>query len=607
MMKLRIPQQSEAQDSTFPNHPRKVKKWLADLPQANMGEITRQIFGAVREINRRKIPAKQRLEILEMLRTPSRSIFDNLKKYFINRTFPLPEKSKKIVTLNQALLQEMALGYKIIIQQAATKSEKVDNKSLTISIARAIKYQSELFLRASEIYASVPAHIWQETHQIFAYAIDTKLHRNMVDDSENPNKKASIEDIYKQMLLFSLSRPTAMRQSDSERVYNKLYNWSAQTNLGDQTQENQVNRFFCARIEEDRPPSYVNQQDCNSDNRVFTLETTDLVDNIRKEISSPAREQDSITVGAELSTETLKALAMSWGVMPTRRFSRAGKHGHIAAAIGLAHAAKMISQSNIPESLEAISNSFDEGASFSLENIPEELKSMPDNQSGYMTHTEIGKTDNNAWDMVAKGRVMTDAFDQQRKVREAQQLKLHKEDDDLHWQVVNISAGGYCLRWNSETTSKAQIGELIAVHEREANGGYEWRIGVIRWMQFTSEDGLEIGVQLLSPKVIAAQAHRLNKRDEIPFEALMIPGIRPLNQPATVILPAHAFKTGDKLKVEVFEQTIEIRLSDKNEHTGSFTQFQFEHLEQQVRKHKIEKKEESSKKKDDFDEIWSSL
>ena len=33
--------------------------------------------------------------------------FDNLKKYFINRTLPLPEKSQKIVNLNQSILQEL--------------------------------------------------------------------------------------------------------------------------------------------------------------------------------------------------------------------------------------------------------------------------------------------------------------------------------------------------------------------------------------------------------------------------------------------------------------------------------------------------------------------
>ena len=606
-MKLRIPEQTDGNDSVLPIHPRKFKKWLANLPQANMGEVTRQIFSAIRELNRKKIPPKHRLEIMEMMREPSRGIFDNLKKYFINRTFPLPEKSKKIVNLNQALLQEMAMGYKIIIQQAVDKSEKVDTKSQTIAIARAIKYQSEFFLRASEIYATAPTNIWKDTHQIFAYAVETGLDNKTIDDCENPNKKTSILNTYKQMLLFSLSRPTALRQSDTERVYNKLYSWVTQTNLNNETQENQINKFFCVHIDKDRPPSYLNQQDCDSDNKVFTLETTELVNNIQKEIDSSKAEQDSIAVGEDFSIETLNALTVAWGAMPKRRFSRAGKQGHIPVAIGLTHAAKMIRENNLPDTLKEVSDSFNAGNSFSLESIPEELKSMSDGSSSYLTHTEIGGTQNNAWDMVARGRTMTDAFDQQRQLVESENLKLNKEDDDLHWEIVNISAGGYCLRWNSENTSKAQIGEIIAIHELESNGSYEWRIGAIRWMQFTAQNGLEIGIQVLSPKVIAAEVQRVKKLNEEPFDALMIPGIRPLKQSATIILPAHAFKTGDKLRVKVYEQDIGIALTDKKEHTGSFTQFQFIHKDQQMQKDKTDKKSETSKKKDDFDEIWSSL
>lgn len=606
-MNLQIPEQIGYEDGDIPAHPRKFKKWLAEIPQANMGEITRQIFGAIRELNRKEIPAKHRLEIMEMLRTPVRSIFDNLKKYFINRTFPLPEKSEKIVNLNQSLLKEIAQGYKIIVQQAYDESEKIDNKNVTTSIARAIKYQSELFLRANEIYASVPENIWHDTHQMFAYAVKNKLHKNSVADNENPDKKTTIENLYKQILLFSLSRPAAMRQSDTVRVYNKLHKWSELCNLSFNIKENQVNQLFCVRLDEDQPPSYLSQKDYDSNNPILILDTTKLVNSINKEINNARSGHDTITVGDELSTETLKALALAWGVMPKRRFSRAGKQGHIAAAIGLAHASKMISDSNLPESMEKMSNSFDADSSFSLEHIPEQLKAMSETPSGYMTHTEIGSPSNNAWDMVARGTVMTDAFEKQRQIRENERVKLNKEEDDLHWEVVNVSAGGYCLRWNSNTTSKAQIGELIALREREKRGGYEWHVGVIRWMQFTANNGLEIGVQVLSPKVVAAKAFRLNRRDEAPFESIMVPGIKPLKQAATIILPAHAFKTDDKLKVEVFDQKIEIKLSEKKEHTGSFTQFQFAHIEQLNRNKKIQKKEDASKKKDDFDEIWSSL
>ena len=254
-----------------------------------------------------------------------------------------------------------------------------------------------------------------------------------------------------------------------------------------------------------------------------------------------------------------------------------------------------------------MSESFDAESSFSLEHIPDELKAMADESSAYMTHTEIGNNQDNAWDMVARGNTMTKAFDQQRKQPQEEKLKLNKEDDDLHWEIVNISAGGYCLRWNSINTSKAQIGEIIAIHERETNGNYEWRIGAIRWMQFTSKNGLEIGVQILSPKVIAANAKRFNRVNEAPFEALMIPGIRPLNQAASIILPAHAFKTGDKLKLEVFAQNIDIKLNDKKEHTGSFTQFEFITADKNTHKKSTKHSPDTSKGKDDFDEIWSSL
>lgn len=606
-MKLLIPQQAEIGNSALPIHPRKAKKWLADLPQANMGEMTKQIFGLIRELNRKKIPAKHRLEIMEMLRPPCRGIFDNLKKYFVNRTFPLPEKSRKIVNLNQALLLEMALGYKIIAQQAADKIEKVDNKTQAIAIARAIKYQSELLLRASEIYVSVPVNVWRDVHQMFAYAVNLKVHQNIIEDSEHPHKKTCIEDLYKQMLLFSLSRPTALRQSDSQRVYNKLYQWTSHTKLGTHIQENQIDRFFCVRSEEDRPPSYLNPQDFASGVGIFTLETTELVDNIRKQINN-SDNQDAITVGEELSVETLKALTLSWGVMPKRRFSRAGKRGNIAAAIGLKHATRMIREGNLPEAVESVHNAFDRGDGFTLEHIPDELKSMHEKTTVYMTHTATSDASSNAWDMVAKGRAMTDSFERQRALQAAaDSLILNKEDEDLHWEVVNISAGGYCLRWNSETTSKAQIGELIAIREQDAGGNNEWRIGSIRWMQLRATTGLEIGVQILSPKVVATVAHRIKRPEDPPFDALMVPGIKPLNQPATIILPAHAFKTGDRIKVDVFDQSIDIKLGDRKEHTGLFTQFLFIHLDQHTQQKKVEKQEEASKKRDDFDEIWSSL
>jgi len=170
-MKLHIPQQTEPTSGAFPGHPRKVKKWLAELPTTNMGEMTRRIYTALRDMNRQKMPSRTRLEIMEMMRGSCRTIFNNLNRYFINRTLPLPEKSQKIVNLNQSLLQELSFGYKIIVSEVANGIDpKVDNKSQCIAIARSIRYMSELLLRASEIYQPYPAGTWFDIHQMYFYA-----------------------------------------------------------------------------------------------------------------------------------------------------------------------------------------------------------------------------------------------------------------------------------------------------------------------------------------------------------------------------------------------------------------------------------------------------
>ena len=126
-------------------------------------------------------------------------------------------------------------------------------------------------------------------------------------------------------------------------------------------------------------------------------------------------------------------------------------------------------------------------------------------------------------------------------------------------------------------------------------------------MQFTQENGLEIGVQVISPKVTTANAQRANRPQEVPFDCLMIPGIKALQQSPSTILPSHAFKPDDKLVVRILEKKLEITLGETKEHTGSFTQFSYKNTEVDQRIKKQVKKEEASKKKDDFDELWSSL
>ena len=610
-MKLRLPEQIAPAADATPNNPRKLKKVLSELPNSNMGELTRQTFIILRDLNRQTMPNKHRLENLEMIRVLTRDIFNNLKKYFINRTLPLPEKSQKIVNLNQSILQELIHGYEIIAYEASNKIDSsVDDKTLSIAICRSLNYLSEMLLRSSEVYESCPKSLWFDAHQLFEFAESRKITSKVVADKNSEHKKTTIENSYKQLLLFILARPTALRQRDSERVFIKLYEWSQLADIGHHMNEDQFDRAFIVRINEDKQPYYLSKCDLKDTSPFRILDPTRLVTHIKEKVDQMSQEKQKLAVGDAIPLETLQALANSWGECAKRRFSRAERHGHINVAIGLSNSVKAISDSFKKETRVDASTGFIRSAAEKRQDPDFTLESMPENNdlSSYMTHTELNDNDNNSWDMVAKGRALTDAYDKQQKLlNDEEQLKEHQARADSHWQVVNISAGGYCLRWNSDDTSKAQIGELISLQEFDANNNFEWRIGVIRWMQFTQENGLEVGVQVISPKVTTANARRVNRPKEAPFDCLILPEIKALQQSPSTILPSHAFKPGDKLMVQIMENKLGITLVETREHTGSFTQFTYNNTEVDQRIKKQVKKEEASKKKDDFDELWSSL
>lgn len=625
-MKLHIPNQTAPVKGAFPNHPRKVKKWLTQLPRASMGDMTRQIYNSLVDLNRQDMPPKYRIENMELFREPIHLILEHLHKQFINRSLPLPEKSLKIINLNQALLREIIHGYKIIIFEVANDIAKLDEKNIILAAYRAIATTSQLVLRACQIYADVPRGTWWDIHHIYQFVCSKQLQSKSIKGLGKEEKNLTLEQAYKKLVLFSLSRPHALRHSETERVFKQLDEWNLQVSLKRIPPISEMDRCFAIQVKADIPPGCINTIEHQNDANFIAIDTTNLINTVKTLSSDKSKGYDTVSTNDGLTQETLRTLSTSWSICAKRRFSRSHKQGNIAASIGLHSIYNSVYEELHPEETEQTPAE----SHFSLESIESDFDyDRSDNyDASLITHPNFNASSNmknlpNAWDMIASGNVLTDTFIGELKAREKQSYQLHKEEDDLHWEVINISAGGYCLHWNSETTSKAQVGELIGIREREPDHSFQWRVGIIRWMQYTQGTGLDIGVQVLSPKVITATVQREGKDHEDPFECLMLPGIKPIKQATTLLLPAHAFKIGTILKIFVYERSIEIKLTTVAEHTGSFTQFQFSQIQEgskPARRKQIPvatpvtssekpttKQDDDDNDNDDFDSIWSSI
>lgn len=610
-MKLNVPVQTTPDEDDFSSHPRKVKKWLDSLKRANMGDFTRQVYNVLLILNKQTMSPKYRLENMESLREPTRYIFNQLHKHFVNRTLPLPSKSQKITHLNQALLVEMTIGYKILIFEASNNIAKIDSKMLITASERTLHYYSELQLRSSQIYEELPKGAWWDIHHIYAYAEEKNIHQKNIKDYELDVNDISIEDYYKQILLFSLARPNALRQSDAERLFKSINQWSKLTFITHQPAKNKLNRYFISKLDGDLPPNCVSESDLHNLQHYRAIETQNLVSHLQSLDIESVDLHSTISIGDTVSTETVRTLITSWSLCAKRRFSRAERKEKIDVTIGLSPIYKALNTEITPPKAKTKTSS----KKFSLESIPDNEKVTDSLFSQkdpvfFINHPELkdeGKRSAGAWDMVAKGRTLTESYAQEVKSTNGDPdiSVTQKEAPDMHWKTTNISAGGYCLYWDSILPSRAQVGELISIREKEPDNTFQCRVGVIRWMQYDCHNGLEIGVQVISHKLISCTIQRVERKHEEPFNCLMLPGIKPVQQPSTLLLPAHAFRHGDILTMHVYERDMKIKLGTIREHTGSFTQFQFS----QMNGNNTLDNEggNNDPNLDDFDSIWSSL
>jgi hypothetical protein len=112
---------------------------------------------------------------------------------------------------------------------------------------------------------------------------------------------------------------------------------------------------------------------------------------------------------------------------------------------------------------------------------------------------------------------------------------------------------------------------------REENDKANRQLGVIRWMKFTPEHGLELGIQLLSPGATSVWAY-ICENDVQPsnkLQGILLPEVKSINQPASLLLPSLPFRTGCISTLEHQGKKEAIILTRQLENTGTFAQYNY--------------------------------
>lgn len=595
---LDIPELNKADKDAFDLRPRKVDEWLDSLPRANIGETARRVFETLVEANQFQHSHQNRIHFLESLRETVLYVTDSMKRHFVTVNAPLPPKSEKIAAATREIHHAMATGYMIAIEDLLQGSLFFsDQKLLATLIQRAISALGMVLLTCYQTYQPYPSGIWSALHKLYAAAEQRKLTQMTIGDSYHAHApKTTINADYVRILFLALASPYRLRHGEVGKVYDVLARWVGKCRIKEIGKDDPKSAGkFGFNLASDDPPraaELVTQQCHHEFCRV--MESTALTNAIRKDLKQGLKTGETTITGiemtrADLSQELMKRLLIAWCIVPKRSFPRTEKQEHVQITLGLTATHQIIITGS--RKMAGIDEIYSQTAQYQTDDTGR-------------SNSDV-KAD--VWEMIyfpadTDGVENLEAqFEKDKNAQAEKKPRYHAET----WMILNESARGYCVKSIEKTSNRAQVGEIVGVRRNADSKSWKWGIGVIRWLRADPQHGLLLGIEMLTPDAAAIGIRAVNNARHDYQRTLMLPEMRAVNQPTTLITTAVPYRTGQQFVINILGKEILIKLNKQMVNTGLFAQFQFEIMEQQTA---VQKPDASGEEPgSDFSGVWTSI
>jgi cyclic-di-GMP-binding protein len=596
---LKVPEQKTASLSFCETTPKAFKDWVQQLPMANIGEASRQLYHAIIELNQLFTTHTQRLQFLELIRPKIHFVCEELSRHYLGLSIALPEKQRKIANLSQALQLHAAAGYKLCVIECLDNGGVDKNrKAIAIAIHRATSELAATILRSHQLYCPSPAQSWLECHRMFRFALRNRLHTQSVDDETlNLRRSSTVEDAYKRLLLLGCSRPNQLRQSELAQVYGLFESWTDLVECGPEAEEDSL---FVVNLERDNSPFYRSLLDQTPGHESLSFDTRDLsaeIGEVLKARHSSAEPDTRLRLPPSVGNTLLTHLSQALGILAKRNFNRISSQGTLEICVGLTAThyyvagGKTFNQFVSGNNELAADGPDDDGNRF--------LRRSRQREDAWAGAHDAAPSDelNQSADTPINFRNSIGATPDSASDRN--QPRSH------HALLINTSPGGYCVAWETDVPPSLQAGEVLGVREQS---NHPWSIAVVRWIRQVRNQGTQVGIELLAPSAAPCGVRLIQKigNSSEYLRGLLLPEISVVNQAATLITPRLPFQSGSRISMLYDGREDQGTLSRKVSATGSISQFELK-LQNSGAVAVPVAGPSSGTSEDEFDSLWPSL
>jgi hypothetical protein len=592
-LSLRVPKRNAPPTDYVLADSRRADVWFGGLPQANIGELSRQTYQALTEFNRIELSDSLRIEIAERFGATVDYLCDNLERHFLDTAFPLAPKAEKVAALVRELNAELAVSYKIVIERILGGIHEADDQRLlTIALQRAIRYLGRTQFRAVLVYQPWPAGTWREAHAINRLAVQQRLQAVPVRDrlGDNRSPTSSVDDGYRQMIVLAAAEPQRLRQREMQRVFQNAARWGRTLAFAPAEDVEVKHTHRLIDTEADKEPLLVERFTEPARGRYLLVDLGPLAAEISMEIAASEESGPPPQPTGMLAATLLRRLADHWSKPARRRFSRTRLVFDLRVVVGLAaiHDEILDRRAAVSRSGGPPPSLLHERDLYDLTPLGLDLTVSDPDVLGPATQPIVWKSPENG-----EPAAPVPAF---------------------NVRTTNESAGGYCIEWHSANAPRMRVGEVLGVETAAADS--QFSLGLIRWIQYASRETLRVGIELIAPHCDAADSYvgdikGIRDRSKLKTEpALLLPEFPAAGMPASVLLPTVNRRKGDVLWLLAHQADQLVRLGDLVEATGVCARHAFDVLQESAHlgTHRIVATADGEQPSHhDFDNLWSNL
>jgi hypothetical protein len=606
-IRLKIPSQDLQQFSHFNLDDAAAREWARGLPVTNIQSVVQQLRGVLGDLNRVKVSPEKRYAIVEALYPNLEVSLSNLSRRYLNQPLVMPEEPRQMAEIADSLLTLAATTYTIVAIETIQQQESIKGTNparlACEAIQRAMVLHGRKILQSFQLYRPVELHGWLTLHQLYALAEGQDLESLPISDTRGG--AGNIRGAYLQSLILGCCKPNQLRQSDLAAIYRGLQEWHGWVAL---RRPAEAQGMFLVNLDSDQPPLYSSLYEDSPGPLCRLIDTSLLVENLKELREGEGRQGVSFDKDTRLPPNMLDHLVTSLGSMSLRNFSRTSTPHPLWVSIGLSAAHYHLAGERVFEQLlygnDYIPPPADRVATnpFLQPQDRGDLWAQANPEEDYSKTEEELLASNGAAEVTHRIDV-DDATLAELMDEEEPQRSPEERYPIFKVQMANASPGGYCLEWSADLPGDTRTGDIVSLKEAQ---NQDWVIAVIRWISQLENARTLVGLELLSPraKPYGAQIHRKTGEKTAPMRVLLLPEIKLVGQPHTLITPRAGFKERQKITLVREGEEYFVQLLHLVTTTGSFAQFDFRYIKQVG---EVLGEDRHGSHQGAFDSLWSKI